>query len=186
MNRSMLDVVRGVASDHASISDFDGLAAIAAFNPEADEHAPEAVAAWRRQLADADVVLIAAPEYAGSLPGSLKNALDWIVGSGELYGKPVALVSAGTTGGVHARRALVQTLTWQGAHVVGSLGVASPRTKVAADGTIVDPATLAAVDELTRGLLAAPALDDVERLAIVRRIVDEAGVDATHIAPVIR
>ncbi len=45
------------------------------------------------------------------------------------YRKPIGLVSAGTSGGYHARRALVQTLTWQGAHVVASLGIDAPRTK---------------------------------------------------------
>ena len=61
---------------------------------------------WRRRIAAADAVLIAAPEYAGALAGTIKNALDWIVGSGELYAKPVAVLSAGTTGGSFARQHL--------------------------------------------------------------------------------
>ena len=60
----------------------------------------------------------------------MKNAFDWLVGSGELYRKPVALLSAGTTGGFHARRMMAQTLTWQGAYVVAELGISSARTKL--------------------------------------------------------
>jgi NADPH-dependent FMN reductase len=51
-----------------------------------------------------EAVLIAAPEYAGALAGTVKNALDWIVGSGELYAKPVAVMSAGATGRPFARQ----------------------------------------------------------------------------------
>jgi hypothetical protein len=84
---------------------------------------------------------------------------------------------------VHSRAALVQTLTWQGAHVVASYGVASPRTKVDADGVITDPATRHAIDALVHTLLGVPALDDDARLALVRAVVDDAGSDPAHIAP---
>ncbi len=130
------------------------------------------------------MVLIASPEYAGSLAGSLKNALDWIVGSGELYTKPVAVLSAGTSGGHYARQALVQTLTWQGAHVVADLGIAAPRTKSDADGQLTDEPTIAAIRDLTTVLIGAPRLDPEARLALVTAIVDAAGVDVRHIAPV--
>ncbi len=93
---------------------------------------------WRRRIAEADVVLLAVPEYAGGMAGALKNALDWIVGSGELYRKPVALISAGTSGGSNARRTAAQTLSWQGAYVVADLGIAAPRTKFDAGGTVHD------------------------------------------------
>jgi NAD(P)H-dependent FMN reductase len=55
-------------------------------------------------MARSDAVLIAAPEYAGGVAGTIKNALDWIVGSGELDTKPVAGISAGTSGGAFARQ----------------------------------------------------------------------------------
>lgn len=96
------------------------------FNPDLDgDGAPAAVTRLRAQLAAADGVLIATPEYAHSLPGSLKNALDWIVGSGELYGKPVAILSASPrpTGGALGRDALERTLGAQGALVVHSATV---------------------------------------------------------------
>ena len=64
------------------------------------------------------------------MSGVLKNALDWLVGSGELYRKPVAVLSAATSGGLHARATTTRTLTWQGAHVIEELGIAGPRAKI--------------------------------------------------------
>jgi chromate reductase, NAD(P)H dehydrogenase (quinone) len=65
------------------------------FNPDLEDEGrpapPSSVAVIRAQVAEADGVLIATPEYAHSLPGALKNALDWLVGSGELDGEPVAV-----------------------------------------------------------------------------------------------
>lgn len=87
------------------------------FDPSLPE--PPTVAAWRAAVAGADAVLIAAPEYAHSLPGVLKNALDWLVGTGELYEKPVAVLAATPRhgGGALGRQALVQTLRAQGADI---------------------------------------------------------------------
>ena len=59
------------------------------FNPDLDEPPyPEAITRWREEIAAADAVIICSPEYAFSLPGVLKNGLDWLVPSGELYEKP--------------------------------------------------------------------------------------------------
>lgn len=72
-----------------------GLADLPAFNPDDDGDAlPPVVAELRRALGAADAVLFCTPEYAGALPGSFKNLLDWTVGGGELYGKPVAWINA--------------------------------------------------------------------------------------------
>jgi chromate reductase len=73
----------------------------------------------------ADGVLIATPEYAGGMPGSLKNALDWLVGTGELYDKQVAIMSAAPSPerGQHARRWVEETVGYQGSHVVASFTV---------------------------------------------------------------
>ena len=114
---------------------------------------------------------------------TIKNALDWIVGSGELYTKPVAVISAGTSGGVYARQMMIQTLTWQGAHVVAELGIASPRPKSDADGQFVDDATITEIERLAALLVEVLALDAGDRLALVRAVVDAAHVDPGHIAP---
>ena len=105
---------------------FDDVAAIPHFNPDLDvDPAPTAVADLRVRLAASDAVLIASPEYAHGMPGALKNALDWMVGSGELYGKPVAIVcvSPRADGGVNVRQDLARTLGAQGADVVASITV---------------------------------------------------------------
>jgi chromate reductase, NAD(P)H dehydrogenase (quinone) len=141
-NRALLDAAARCVHDSARLTWFDGIAEIPHFNPElTNDLAP--VVAWRDAVADADGVLIASPEYAHSLPGSLKNALDWLVGSGELYEKPVGLMSAGTSGGQRALDALAQTLRAQGANIVGRLEVAGVRPKLDAGGNIADPETLA-------------------------------------------
>jgi NAD(P)H-dependent FMN reductase len=186
-NRAALAVAHDFAhtSGGVIVDDYEGLALLPALNPDlADEPGPH-VDDWRHRVGLADVVLIASPEYAGSVAGSLKNALDWIVGSGELYAKPVALLSAGTSGGLYARQALVQTLTWQGAHVVADLGIAAPRTKSDIDGKLTDEPTIASIRRLTALLIGVPQLESEARLALVTAIVEAAGVDARHIAPVV-
>jgi chromate reductase len=184
-NRAALDVaeaylrgLRDVELEYAS-----ELAVIPAFNPDLDAH--PAVSAFAERVARSDVVIIATPEYAGGIAGALKNALDWLVGAGSLYGKPVVVLSAGTTGGLHARRQLIQTLTWQGAHVVGELGIAAPRTKSDATGRFTDPATIGEIEQLARIAVAAHALAADDRLARVRDIVTGAGIEPGHIAPVV-
>jgi NAD(P)H-dependent FMN reductase len=90
------------------------------------EPAPPAVADLRARLGTAEAVLIASPEYAHEMPGVLKNALDWLVSSGELYGKRVAVLCASPSPerGTYLRQALERTLAAQGATVVVSSTVA--------------------------------------------------------------
>lgn len=75
------------------------------------------MADWRKLLAQSDGVVISSPEYAHGVPGSLKNALDWIVSSGELVGKPVLLIHASTEGGQRVQTQLVEILKTMGARV---------------------------------------------------------------------
>ena len=63
------------------------------FNPDLDSSLPDVVIALRSQIAASDGILISSPEYAHAVPGSLKNALDWLVSSMEFPGKPVALIN---------------------------------------------------------------------------------------------
>ena len=182
-NRAALDVVSAAMVDEGAWVDrYDALELVPPFNLDLDDPG-DAVRDWRVRIEAADAVVIASPEYAGSLAGVVKNALDWIVGSGELYRKPVGLISAGTSGGYHARRALVQTLTWQGAHVVASRGIDVPRTKSDASGVITDGPTITDLGSFAHLLVQAATHDARWRLDLVRAVVAEAGVDPEHIAP---
>ena len=94
------------------------------FRPDADGDG--AVTQLRQAIAAADAVWIATPEYAGGMPGALKNALDWLVGSGELYGKRIVVLSAAPSEqrGGNARRWVEDVTRMQGADVLESFSVA--------------------------------------------------------------
>jgi NAD(P)H-dependent FMN reductase len=133
-NTRFLHAARDGAPDDVEVDVFESVGALPHFNP--DLVAPGAVTDFRERIAAADGVLIASPEYAHEMPGSLKNALDWIVGSGELYGKPVAIVcvSPRPNGGLYAREAIERTLGAQGSIVVSSSTVAVVKHDVRDDG----------------------------------------------------
>ena len=89
-NTAALRTVQALAPDGIMAELYDGLAALPAFSPDEDERPPGPAADLRARIAAADALLFCTPEYAGTLPGSLKNLLDWTVGGGEIYGKPAA------------------------------------------------------------------------------------------------
>src|SRR6187200_1872206 len=101
---------------------FDGLRNLPHFNPDIEASGvPESVTQWRLALTTSDAVLIAAPEYGFSLPGALKNGIDWVIGSGELEQKVVAITAAvaWTGRGRRGLQALRDTLSAVRATVVG-------------------------------------------------------------------
>jgi len=183
-NRAALHAAAVLARSVAvTVEDFSSLAEVPAFDPDRADEAIRAVEEWRQAVAAADAILVAAPEYAGALAGAIKNAFDWLVGSGELYRKPMAVISAGTSGGEHARRMLAQTLTWQGAYVVAELGIAAARTKFDSGGRITDDATAAAIASVTHTLVGAATLPSRDVVALATRVVGELGIDTAHVAP---
>jgi chromate reductase len=104
---------------------YRGMGALPHFNPDDDPDGgpvPAAVADLRFQLGVANTVLFGIPEYAGSLPGSFKNLLDWTVGGSEIYGKPVAWINASSRAnpdaGSGAHVALRTALGYTGANIV--------------------------------------------------------------------
>lgn len=123
-NSALLRRVARAAAPAVTVALHESLDALPHFSPDRD--GDDAVERWRAAVAAADAVLVATPEYAGGMPGVLKNALDWLVGSGELYGKSAVVVSAAPSAerGGRARDAVVLTLTMQGADVRDSFTVA--------------------------------------------------------------
>ena len=93
-NTALVQAAVLLAPPNVEVVVSNALGGLPHFNPDLDnETLPAAVAEWRAQWRDADAVLICSPEYAHGVPGSLKNGLDWLVSSGELMYKPVALIN---------------------------------------------------------------------------------------------
>lgn len=144
---TLLRALMQLAPPHVTITLYEELAALPHFNPDLDgPEPPTAVQDWRGQLQAADAVIICSPEYAHGVPGSLKNALDWVVGSGEFMHKPVALLNASLSS-THAQAALTETLTVMMAKL-------SPQTsiRVPLKTNKIDVETIIANAEITQAL----------------------------------
>jgi chromate reductase, NAD(P)H dehydrogenase (quinone) len=140
---------------------YGGLAGLPAFNPDHDgDRLPAAVASLRQEIAAATAVLFCSPEYAGTLPGSLKNLLDWTVGGGEMYGKPAAWINVAAPGrGTGAVATLASVLGYVGADVVQEAcrDITVDRAAVGPDGLVTGPGFAAAASGLWQALLSASA-----------------------------
>ena len=121
----------------------DGLADLPHFNPDEDtDPLPPPVTGLREAIERADAILICAPEYAGTLPGSFKNLLDWTVGGTEIVGKPVAWINAAAPGRGRGAEATLRTvLGHTGADIVERACVRIPVTRetLDAEGVVTDP-----------------------------------------------
>jgi chromate reductase, NAD(P)H dehydrogenase (quinone) len=121
-NLALLHVAGKSMPPGAELIVFDGLRDLPHFNPDIEANGPpESVTRWRRALSACDAVLIASPEYGFSLPGALKNGIDWVIGSAELERKVVAITAAvaGPGRGRRGLQALADTLSAVRATVVG-------------------------------------------------------------------
>jgi len=122
-NLDLLRTAVAVAPEGVEVVIFDGLRDLPLFNAdiEAEGAAPASVQTWRRVLAESDAVLIATPEYGHSLPGALKNAVDWVIGSGELERKVVGITASTNhpQRGLRGLAALRDTLNAVSATIVG-------------------------------------------------------------------
>ena len=160
-NTRLLRAAAQMLPPGAELELFDGLAAVPPYNEDDDvEPAPEAVQRLRDAIADSDALLIATPEYNASIPGVLKNAIDWAsrpFPANALRDKPVAVIGASTGlfGAVWAQAELRKALRHTGAHVLDDeVPVGRADQAFAPSGELVDP-------ELNRRL--ADLLDELGR-----------------------
>ncbi|MBC8142413.1 MAG: NAD(P)H-dependent oxidoreductase [Armatimonadetes bacterium] len=117
INTQLLYATQSVAPPSLKIEIFNGIGDLPHFNPDRESDYPLAVSVWRDAVRDTDAVIFSTPEYAHGLPGSLKNALDWLVGSGELANKPFALFNTSPRG-TFAQASLTEIVsTMAGRHV---------------------------------------------------------------------
>jgi chromate reductase, NAD(P)H dehydrogenase (quinone) len=126
-NLTLLQTARTLAPEGVAVVLYDGLRQLPHFNPdlEANGELP-AVGEWRRALQASTAVLIASPEYGHSLPGALKNGIDWVIGSGELERKLMAITCAvpALERGRRGLRALADTLGAVSAQIIGAEPIA--------------------------------------------------------------
>jgi chromate reductase, NAD(P)H dehydrogenase (quinone) len=162
-NAALVRAVVDLATPDTTVDVYGRLAEIPSFSPDIpDDDAPEPVTELRALVAAADGVVVSTPEYAHGAPGALKNALDWLVGSGEAAAKPFVVVSSSPdpNGGIRALTALATTLTVMGGQLADLVTVPMLRTKLGADGELADPGTrrkLASALESLREARTAPA-----------------------------
>jgi chromate reductase, NAD(P)H dehydrogenase (quinone) len=125
-NSRLLQAAAAVAPPGVDIIHYERLGTLPHFNPEVEARGlPAEVAELRGLVATTDAIIISSPEYAHGVPGSLKNALDWLVSGVELPGKAVALFNASPTS-TYVRDALVEILTTMSARVILEATVTLP------------------------------------------------------------
>ena len=137
INRQIAELAAEVAPDGVAVTIFEGLGDLPFYNEEiddvmnADAPALAPVAALRAAAADADAALVVTPEYNGSYPAVVKNAIDWLsrpFGDGALKGKPLAVIggSFGQYGGVWAHDDTRKSFGIAGARVVEAIKLSVP------------------------------------------------------------
>ena len=159
-NSALVGAVACLAPADVNVSIYRELETLPPFNPDIDANAaPDSVSKFRDMLQACDALLISSPEYAHGAPGVLKNALDWVVGSGELIDKPISLINASARA-THARASLVETLTTMSAQVIAdaSITVALDGRGLDTDG-IVDDGELSAALRVAIDALACAVRD---------------------------
>jgi NAD(P)H-dependent FMN reductase len=149
-NSALVGALAHLAPDTVEVSVYRELEELPPFNPDLDgDNAPAAVTRFRARLQACDAVLISSPEYAHGVPGVLKNALDWVVASGELIDKPVALINTSARA-THAWASLANTLSVMSARVVRDASIT-----VSLDGRILDAYAIAADASIATALKSA-------------------------------
>jgi chromate reductase, NAD(P)H dehydrogenase (quinone) len=161
-NRALLRAAAALMPPGAELVEWDRIAELPAYDEDLDGApgpAPEPVRALREAIADADALLIATPEYNASLPGALKNALDWASrphATNPLRGKPAAVIGASTGlfGAVWAQAEARKVLATIGASVLErELPVGQAHDAWGPDGTLQDPDLRAALADVVAELV---------------------------------
>jgi chromate reductase len=159
-NRAALDTATAVAPLGIMASIYDVVGSLPHFNPDLDQPPlPEPVRELRMAIESAHALLFCTPEYAGALPGSLKNLLDWTVGGVEISDKPTGWVNVSTmpTGAAGAHAELATVLRYTDARLVEAACVHLPvgRSEIGPDGLITTESTRKALAGVLEALEAA-------------------------------
>ncbi|HEY0459538.1 MAG TPA: NADPH-dependent FMN reductase [Pyrinomonadaceae bacterium] len=154
-NLTIIENIAAMFRDRINLTIYEGLARLPHFNPDLERGAEIAeVGDFRRRIRAADGVLICTPEYVFSIPGALKNALEWTVGTNDFDGKPTALITASSLG-EKTHESLFLVLKTIGAKLTENtaLLISGARTKVNSTGKLADAALIEAINLLIETFL---------------------------------
>lgn len=154
-NESILKTIADLYKDELEVELFAGIDALPHFNPDLDRNDPPAVVkSFRDSIAQADGVLICTPEYVFSLPGSLKNAIEWCVSTTVFSNKPVAMIVAAASGQM-AFESLSLILTTIEARLTNNskLLIQGAKGKIGKEGEIKDHTTLQGIRKMMASLV---------------------------------
>jgi NAD(P)H-dependent FMN reductase len=164
-NTAVLRTAAAVAPEGVTTTLYRGMGELPHFSPDHDregEPVHPAVAGLRAAIAAADALLLCTPEYAGALPGAFKNLLEWTVGDGGTYEKPIAWINASgpaaPTGGADAHDSLRKVLGYVHADIVEEAVARIPVTRdaIGEDGTLSDPSLRERIADVVRTLANRP------------------------------
>jgi NAD(P)H-dependent FMN reductase len=150
-NTTLLHAAGALAPSGVTLDFYEGLGDLPHYNPDREDEPIPVVTNFRERVRRADGILICSPEYARGVPGSLKNALDWLVGGIEIVRKPVAIINA-SPHSLHAHAALTLILETMSAHVIRTASITVPlrgrklsEAEIVADAGIADALRVALV-----------------------------------------
>ena len=140
---SILKIIAALGEELFEMQLFEGLSEIPHFNPDFTDNPPSQVIYFRKEIAEADGLLICTPEYVFSLPGSLKNALEWCVSTTLFSNKPVGLITASASGEkAHEELLLIMKTIQAKFNDETTLLIQGVRGKINENGKIIDDKTL--------------------------------------------
>jgi NAD(P)H-dependent FMN reductase len=165
-NAATLACAAELLPDGCTALTYQSLGELPHFNPDLDvDPLPAPVAELRRAIGESAGLLFCTPEYAGALPGSFKNLLDWTIGGGEMSGKPVGWINCSDRGAAGAYAELRTVLSYADTVIVEAACARIPisRSELAADGSIANPLIRAQLADVVQALVAAHSPENLTR-----------------------
>ena len=149
-NLSILHHLASITTEELQVEIYHDLAALPHFNPDLDmDKAPEIVEEFRSKIRNAEGVIICTPEYIFSLPGALKNAIEWCVSTTIFSEKPVALITASASGSkAHESLQLIMKTIYANVKNETQLLIQGAKGKIDGAGKITDAVTSAQLRDL--------------------------------------
>ena len=154
-NLQIIKLIAAMSTNDLEIEIYNDLGKLPHFNPDDDsEYVDEIVKEFRNKISTADGILISTPEYVFSLPGALKNAIEWTVSTTVFSGKPVAIITASGLGEkAHESLLLIMKTIEAKFDEQSQVLISGAKSKINADGVIKDNDTLKKIGNVVNAFI---------------------------------